>query len=558
MPLAPLAAGVRWAALAIALVVTAVRGTASATAVACALVLVGVALWSTFDARAEDTGPFPGAGARRASLSPSASILEVAIASGVVAVTGFWGSPFLFCLLAAVMAVGFARGFGPALGVAVGSSLAITGAFSVHVGAVPGYSVQAGGQWAAELVLVALLAGYTRRLFGEAEQRHTQALDRMTQLTEANELLVSLHRVAQTLPASLDLTQVLVSSVTRLRGLIECDVVAVLLRDDPTGTWKIAASEGAALPEALQESHLPGPLRAAMTSSVASLVVSLGPGEGLGPDILARSGLYAPLHARGALIGLLAMENHEPGFYGRRDLRLLDGFIESAALAIDNARWFSRLRTIGADEERTRIARDMHDSVGQSLAYVAFKLDRLTTMTESQPLRQELDILRTEVRGVLTEVRDTLCDLRTDVTDRSDLVETLQGFLERVAERAAFEVSFWHESSARLPVVQERELWRIAHEAITNVERHAGAKHLRVRWECDGRSGHLTIADDGRGFPPAKAGRADSYGIQGMRERADAIGAQLDIESEPYVGTMVDCRLAAPARQPAEKAMEAA
>jgi signal transduction histidine kinase len=554
MPLSPLAAGVRWAALAVALAVAATRGTASAAVAACVLVLVAVAIWSTVDSRTSDGGRAPGLSAAR----PAASMLEVAVAASVVAVTGFWGSPFVFCLLGAVMAAGFARGFGFALRLAVGSAAVVTAAFAFHVGALPAYGVQAGGQWAGELVLVALLAGYTRRIFGEAEERHSLALDRMSQLTEANELLVSLHRVAQTLPASLDLTQVLASSVTRLRALIDCDVVAILLRDDASGTWKTAASEGAALPEALPDSHLPGPMRSAMTSSVASLVVSLGPGEGLGPEILARSGLYAPLHARGALIGLLALENHEPGFYGRRDLRLLDGFIESAALAIDNARWFSRLRTIGADEERTRIARDMHDSVGQSLAYVAFKLDRLTNMTEGQPLRQELDILRTEVRGVLTEVRDTLCDLRTDVTDRSDLVETLQGFLERVAERADFEVSFLHESAGRLPVVQERELWRIAHEAITNVERHAGAKHLRVRWECDGRGGHLTIADDGRGFPPAKAGRADSYGIQGMRERADAIGAHLDIESEPYVGTMVDCRLPAPAFHTAKNAMEAA
>jgi signal transduction histidine kinase len=137
-------------------------------------------------------------------------------------------------------------------------------------------------------------------------------------------------------------------------------------------------------------------------------------------------------------------------------------------------------------------------------------------------------------------------------------------------------VSFLHESSARLPVVQERELWRIAHEAITNVERHADARHLRVRWECDGTTGHLTVADDGRGFPSAKAGRSDSYGIRGMRERADAIGARLDIESEPYVGTMVDCVLPAPGtatttatstatntatnrvKSPAKSAMEAA
>jgi signal transduction histidine kinase len=458
------------------------------------------------------------------------------------------------------MAAGFGRGFAPALRLALASAVAVSVSYAIQVGGVPGYSVRTGSQWALELVLVALLAGYARRIFGEAERRHTLTLDRMSQLSEANELLVSLHRVAQSLPASLDLKQVLASTISRLRSLIDCDVVGILLCEEATAGWTMAAGEGAALPASFVDGRLPQPLEAATASSVASLVVSLGPGEGLGPDILARSGLYAPLRARGSLIGLIAVEHHEPGFYARRDLRLLDGFIESAALAIDNARWFTRLRTIGADEERTRIARDMHDSVGQSLAYVAFKLDRLTSMAEGQPLGQELDILRTEVRGVLTEVRDTLCDLRTDVTDRCDLVETLQSFLERVSERADFDVSFLHESTGRLPVVQERELWRIAHEAITNVERHAGARHLRVRWECDGRHGRLTVADDGRGFAPARAAQADAYGLRGMRERADAIGARLEIESEPYVGTMIDCRLpgADPPAHGRTDAMEAA
>ncbi len=77
------------------------------------------------------------------------------------------------------------------------------------------------------------------------------------------------------------------------------------------------------------------------------------------------------------------------------------------------------------------------------------------------------------------------------------------------------------------------------------MERHANASYLRVRWECDGRRGRLTVADDGRGFAPVRSGKADAYGIRGMRERADAIGARLEIESEPYVGTMVDCRLPA-------------
>ena len=530
-PLLSLGAGVRWATLALGLTLAAITAETTATVGAWALALTAVAIWQS-DERVRHGRP-----------GEVVALVGMVVDVGAVVSTGAWGSPFVFCLLGGVMTIGFTRGFTAGVRTAVLATLAVAVPYhlTLQLGLVE--SILTSGQWAVELMLVAVLAGYARRLFGQAEAQHTLALDRMSQLTEANELLVSLHRVAQTLPASLDIEQVLPSTVSRLRALIDCDVAAVLLRDEATGMWTVAASEGAALRKTLSDSELPRPLAAATSSSVASLVVSLGPGEGLGPEILSRSGLYAPLRARGALLGLIAVEQHEPGFYGRRDLRILDGFVEPAAVAIDNARWFARLRTIGADEERVRIARDMHDSVGQSLAFVAFKLDRLTGMADDPKMHEELSTLRTEVRGVLTEVRDTLCDLRTEVTDARGLVEILEEFLERVAARADFEVRFQHESTGRLPLVQEREVWRIAHEAVTNAEHHARATHLRVRWQCDGASATLTVADDGRGFSPGAAGRADSYGLRGMRERADAIGAQLEIESEPFVGTVIECRV---------------
>ena len=530
-PLLSLGAGVRWATLALGLTLAAITGETTATVGAWALALAAMAIWQS-DERVRHGRP-----------GEVVALVGLVVDVGAVVSTGAWGSPFVFCLLGGVMTIGFTGGFTAGVRTAVLATLAVAVPYHFTFELSLVESVQTSGQWAVELMLVAVLAGYARRLFGQAEAQHTLALDRMSQLTEANELLVSLHRVAQTLPASLDIAQVLTSTVSRLRALIDCDVAAVLLRDEASGTWTVAASEGAALAKTLSDAELPRPLAASTSSSVASLVVSLGPGEGLGPDILSRSGLYAPLRARGALLGLVAVEQHEPGFYGRRDLRILDGFVEPAAVAIDNARWFARLRTIGADEERVRIARDMHDSVGQSLAFVAFKLDRLTGMADDPKMREELSVLRTEVRGVLTEVRDTLCDLRTEVTDARGLVETLEEFLERVAARGDFEVSFQHDSTGRLPLVQEREVWRIAHEAVTNAEHHARATHLRVRWQCDGTSATLTVADDGRGFSPGAGGRADSYGLQGMRERADAIGARLEIESEPFVGTVIECRV---------------
>ncbi len=473
--------------------------------------------------------------------SPTSLVyLELGLCLGAVASTGSWASPFVFCLVTALVGAGFEGGFTRSIQAAVVAIVAV-GLPAVAVGP-RGLALQVTGQWAIELLLVAVLAGYVRRMFGEAEERHSLALDRLDRLNEANDLLVSLHRVAQSLPATLNLQEVVSSTVGRLHTLIDCDVLAVLLRDDVTNRWHVAVGTGTRLEGELTDQLLPAPLVAAATSSVASLVVVLEPGEGVGVGLLSRSGLYAPLRARGNLVGLVALEHHEPGRYGRRELRILDGFLATAALAIDNARWFSRLRTMGADEERFRIARDMHDRVGQSLAAVAFKLDRVTGRARGHPLEAELEELRGEVRGVLGDVRATLSDLRTHVSDDQGLAETLELFLDRVRERSSLAVKLTRRETGRLPLLQERELWQIAHEAVVNVEHHARASRLIVRWDCDGRQALLEVSDNGQGFVPGLQGRDDSYGLTGMRERADAIGAELEIISGPG-GTTVRCQV---------------
>src|SRR5207248_2160839 len=113
-----------------------------------------------------------------------------------------------------------------------------------------------------------------------------------------------------------------------------------------------------------------------------------------------------------------------------------------------------------------------------------------------QTVHNDLQRLRTDVRSVVGEVRETLYDMRTDVTETRGLVDALDGFLARVRQRASVETSFRHQETARLPVPQEREMWRIAQEAISNVERHASAAHLSVDWRCDGNSALLVVADD--------------------------------------------------------------
>jgi signal transduction histidine kinase len=472
---------------------------------------------------------------------------ELALTVIAVAATGYWNSPFVFTVISAVMAAGFARGFGFALRLAVACALALTIPYCLTPNTrTRSVRLQDSAQWSAELVLVALVAGYARRLFGEAEVRHSLALDRISRLAEANALLSSLHRVAQSLPSSFDLDEILESTVGRVRELIDCQVVAILLGDGAGGAWTVSVVEGVRLPSELPDADLPPAARIAITTGAPYGAPSLGGTQGAGLAPTSKSGVYAPLRARDQLVGVLALEHTNEGHLGTREARLVEGLMEPAALAIDNARWFARLRTVGAAEERTRIARELHDRIGQSLAYVAFELDRILKRAEGQVVHDDLERLRADVRSVVGEVRETLYDMRTDVTETRGLVDALEGFLSRVRGRAGIETSFRHQESARLPVPQEREMWRIAQEAISNVERHARASHLNVQWRCDGSSALLVVTDDGLGFPIGRAGRVDSYGMLGMRERADAIGAVLEFESEQGRGTTVRCRLENP------------
>jgi two-component system NarL family sensor kinase len=474
-------------------------------------------------------------------------ILEIALHVVAVASTDYWDSPFVFSLLTAIIVAGFARGFGFGLRIGIGAALAV----SLGEGASPGYQaedVRSALQWSAVLVLVGLVAGYARRISGEADRQHSLALDRLDRLSDANALLFSLHRVAQTLPASLDLGEVLDTTIARLRGLVDFDAVAILVFDDTDAAWQVIRREGSALPNRLGPTELPPPLMTAMAENRMVEVPDFGE-QGVGPGIspISSSGIYTVLPARGAIIGLLAVESRRPGAFGTRDIELLNGFVEPVALAIDNARWFSRLRTVGADEERTRIARDLHDNIGQSLAYLAFELDRIVERSKTEEeLGPSLDQLRRDLRGVIGEVRDTLYDLRTDVSEGLEIGAVLEQFAGRLADRTELDIRVYcDQGGPRLPILQEREMWRIAQEALVNVERHAKARAAAVRWRCDGEAAALEVADDGRGFPAGKAGRLDSYGLMGMRERASSIGATLEIHSEEGRGTVVRCFLPA-------------
>jgi signal transduction histidine kinase len=475
--------------------------------------------------------------------SLSVVLAEVALHVSAVVATGHWDSPFVFSLATSVIVAGFARGYAFALRVSVAAAIAVGVPFALQ----PTFHAERARtllQWTVIMVLVAVIAGYTRRISGEADRQRSLALDRLTRLSDANALLFSLHRVAQSLPASLDMDEVLDTTISRLRGLVDFTAVAIFLFDDTDGHWQVLRREGVSISSRLGPTELPSALKRALARNQLVEVADLSADDAEGLSSSAGCGIYTVLPARGAVIGLLAIEHRIPNHFSRRDVEMLNGFVEPVALAIDNARWFGRLRTVGADEERTRIARDLHDRIGQSLAYLAFELDRIVARdARGDAVGPSLLQLRTDIRGVIGEVRDTLYDLRTDVTEASDITATIEAFMQRLRERTKTLFTLHAERSPRLPILQEREMWRIAQEALVNVERHSKAERVTVTWRCDGRNASLEVVDDGDGFPAGKAGRLDSYGLIGMRERASSIGATLDIVSEPGKGTAVRCLL---------------
>lgn len=466
--------------------------------------------------------------------------LEATFSVIAVLATGYWNSPFVFILSAAIVVVSFARGYKIAVQVSLLIAVIIAVPHLVVQDRIDADVIRIAGQWVLWLVLLSLIAGYARRATGEAVRQHTVALGRLDSMIDANRLLHSLHEVAQTLPASLDLEEVIVSGSDRLTALFDPDGFALLVLDDSDGSWTVARRDGAPIEPVWWTAALPPDLR--RTLEQPGSVIAAPDRAGASVFLGSGSALYAPLWARDQPIGLIVIETRRRDAFDARDQAVLDGFTGSLALAIDNARWFGRLRTIGADEERTRLARDLHDRIGQSIAFLAFELDRIAKLDErGEPLTDDLDSLRHDVRLVVGEMRETLYDLRTDLSESEDPIGILERFMERVAARSGIRTSVRAEVEERLPPLRERELWRIAQEAVTNAERHAQASKITIRWRTDRNGALVEIADDGIGFDTSGASRVDSYGIRGMRERASAIGAVLDIRTGSSGGTIVRC-----------------
>ena len=525
----PILSGLRWVSLSLALALGLIEHLGPRAAIAGG-VLVAYTLWRTVDPIGGEPGRWQ---------TTVALLLEVAVGVAVVEATGFARSPFLITLGVATVIAGFAGGLSVVSGLAVIAGLAVvlpTVLLASHRS-----DANESVQFAIELVLVGVAGGFSRYLVEESRRAREGLTARVEHLSEVNELLLDLHRATER-----DITPMHVEgaarwALERLDEMFSSPVTAVVLLDPTTRSWHVAAASGVRTGSPETPVELPRALYGAAHGTDPVVLEDLH--QGL--NFRSRWGLYCPMHARDEIVGMLAVEGSGDKPPGSTERRRIGDLARAAGLAIDNARWLERIHTLGMEQERTRLARELHDHIGQSVVYLGFEIDRLVELNHGRAVQADLLELRGDLRDLVEELRDMLVDLRSDVTEAQDVEGVLRSFLDRVNKRNRVEVTLVADSEIRMPLPVEREVWRVAREAVMNAERHARASHVQILWLCNDEGALLEVADDGVGLPAGKTSGASGYGLVGMRERADSIGAQLEITSGPGKGTLVRMRMKA-------------
>ena len=196
--------------------------------------------------------------------------------------------------------------------------------------------------------------------------------------------------------------------------------------------------------------------------------------------------------------------------------------------------------------ERNRLARELHDSVTQSLYAVTLYADtaaRLLSSGQAGVAAENVHKLRRTAKEALAEMRQLIFELRPPVLKDAGLAAALQARLEAVEERSGLRTELHVEGEGRLDPEVEEGLYRIAREALNNVLKHAQAQTITVSLRLGPEAPVLEVADDGVGFDPGVAQDAGGMGLRSMAERAEAMGARFEIESQAAGGTRVTVRL---------------
>jgi signal transduction histidine kinase/ligand-binding sensor domain-containing protein len=259
-----------------------------------------------------------------------------------------------------------------------------------------------------------------------------------------------------------------------------------------------------------------------------------------------RSELTVPVLVKGQVIGVLDVQSDRLNAFDDTDLAVLQSLAHQVGAAVENVQLYEQGQRAAVMEERSRLARDLHDAVTQTLFSASLIAEAVPASWEldQQEGRQLLRELQQLTRGALAEMRTLLLELRPAALIETGLSDLLHQLAEAAAGRAGVPVTVEVSGDCALPPDVHVVLYRISQEALNNVVKHARASQAELSLRCataptgTGSEVELHVRDDGRGFDPGGVA-PDHLGLGIMRERAEAIGAHLRIETAIGQGTRV-------------------
>ena len=388
-----------------------------------------------------------------------------------------------------------------------------------------------GGEWVGELLYVSFVVatGIVVAVPVERERRQRE------RLAEASRRLELLNEVASALVSSGSVHDAVPGVLARLREVLGLAGVGVVWHGDRDASERWTSVD----PEQAER------LRIALERSMRS-AAETGPEQ---DDVL-----MLPLGGGRPAAGSVAVLPHPGRPLGAADREVLGAVAGEIGVALENARLHrqeqQRLRsyvrevTRAQEEERRRLSRELHDTAAQDLVRFSRVLDQVAEAAGPGEVATRLAELRGLVGGTLEGLRELSRGLRPTILDDLGLVPALRWLTTDLTERAGIRAVFRCSGPARrLSQDTELALFRIAQEALRNVERHARATSADVHMTFGPDEVRLEVTDDGRGFSPEEPSggfaQAGKLGVLGMRERATLVGAELTISAGIGEGTRV-------------------
>lgn len=400
----------------------------------------------------------------------------------------------------------------------------------------------------------------------------TEALARsQDQLVRRNEELSTLNAVAVAVSRSLDLQEILDGALEQVLALMKLPAGWVFLSDGPEQRLSLAAWRGIPVqwftPQS-DDGRADCICCQVLRAGRARLVETIGDCPRLG-RMTSRGEWPAchasvPLQSRNQVFGIMNLVCRPEGCpLTREELHLLTTIGHQIGVAVENARLYQELQRkealrgqllekviMAQEDERLRIARELHDEAGQALSALSMGLGAAHRALPpgADRAREILEDLKAQTVEVVGRIRSLTVDLRPSLLDDLGLVSALRHYTQDLSQRSGTKILFEVRGlKGRLPAQVETALFRIVQEALTNVTRHAAARTAWVRLEQDETALTVSIEDDGQGFNPdemvpSRTG-GKGLGLLGMQERATLLGGVLHIDSQIGQGTRVSVRL---------------